>query len=123
VAYSYALIQLFTPSENYGLKLIFMLLVRCSAKPSTPTNNASTSNPHCESVGIGGPCTTAGIRVDVSVTLNMYGDAAEIRLRVGIRKRAHDAAHDIADDAGLRAAELVEVEHAVAVRWQAAGGE
>ena len=46
-----------------------------------------------------------------------------IRLRVGTRKRAHDAAHDIAEDAGLRAAELVEVEHAVAVRWRAAGGE
>ena len=54
-----------------------MLLVRCSAKPSTPTNSASTSNPHSESVGIGGPCPAAGIRVDVSVTLNMYGDAAE----------------------------------------------
>ena len=71
VACSYALIQVFTPSENYGLKRIFM------PKPSTPTNTASTSNPHCESVGIEDPCTTAGISVEVSVSLNMYGDATE----------------------------------------------
>lgn len=42
---------------------------------------------------------------------------------VGVGKRAHDAPYDIADDVRLRAAEPIEIEHAISVRRQTTGRE